>query len=492
MRHCLVSGVLFLSFLVVGCGDDGGTSDAAPTDSAVDVAPDDAGPSDSAIDGGLVDGGGDAGSFPESTLVAANVCPGAGSVATTPNGAFIAYLDCTGAPEAFVLDVIAREARDLGPAGDSAGGPTVVFDPTGGYVLFGAPSAPQLRDVATAGPAFPVSAGTVSALRFVERPDAAATTWSLVAVVEAGGALDVIARDLAPASGQPYSNSRTLSADIGRWDTNLVSSNGANIFVERGANYARVPTLEGEAGETFAYGPGDFVLGPAGLGNTHGIAREGDGLVFLELGTEATVTLVGAQLTEAEPLVFTQDVGGETYAYFVVDGDPTRRLRNGTGPLEMLADAVTDKLGPSPDGAHVLYRAARAVHSVPADGSGVAVQVLADAGDDARWLFHPSDPTVVLIEGGGRVVRVGVTGADAQVLEATTVVSGSAMHVGDTTLWRATEGADGRTNVLRSAEPTETAGTSIAREVDRAWPLGDSRVLIWRTGGELVYVSTLR
>lgn len=465
LEPCYPSGVnrgiflaLFLAPLALfGC-DDGeeldagmdGDTDAGGFDAGSDASLDDAGPFD-------------AGPPAAGALLAEGVCPHDGAVAVTSDGARVAYVTCSGDRAVWTVVLPNDTPVRIDDAADDA---TVTFSPDDAWVLYDTPTQTRVRDVGATRAAQTVSAPRADEARFYQHTS---SQIRVLALVSDGGTRRV---DLLT-DADLFASSTTLIADPGIvGDLSLVSGSRDTLLVavdDGGTAYRRVPLDGVTAIDVLPIDPATTLFGPVGLGNTHGIAAVGGGLEFVEFATGTGVELAPDGVNPDDPR-FDVSIGADRYVFFLRDGDPTRRLRDGTAAAQTLATGAADGLALTGDGSRLVFTSTGRLFTVDFDGSAaVDLGAYADEVEDVAFARDGSE--LAFVRGGALVVSPPDQTGMSAVRDDALVVSGSAGYSGDGTLvWL--RGAD-----LRAGDPPQTLAVGVARW----WPVPRDAAVIYRS-----------
>jgi len=471
---------------LMACGDDGPTG---PPDGDVDTGA----PDTSVVDTSVTDTGAPDAAVAPGVAFAEGVCAnGAGvpAVATAPDGSRVAFADCSTDPAGVIVTrtLAGGDPVEMGPGDDGA---RLLFSPDSGHLLFGAPQAPSVRDVAGVQPAVLLTASPVEDARFVTITNGGSTSVAVVYAFREAGTTRIAARDLTDLSAE-----RVLAegADL---DTNLelVSPSGRNVFVRDGAGFLRVSTETAGATAALAFDEVDFGIVKPGLGDTHGIAHTAaGGLVFRILEDDTEINHFAPADVDPTHPVHLADDGGDTYVLFVVDGNPSRHLRSAvTGSTEMLATADAWGLEVTPDGERALYPSGETLLSVDAALGGAPMNLIPSLGTSSAAVFALApDSSEVAAASAGGVQRAPTDQMGmSEMLDASGVDPGSVRYGGDGARlhWLAAGDGDGNTNVLRSVPRGTGAPRTIAWDVAAYWAVPASGQLLFAYEGSLRTVS---
>jgi hypothetical protein len=225
-------------------------------------------------------------------------------------------------------------------------------------------------------------------------------------------------------------------------------------------------------------------MAPVGLGDTHNFALHEDQLVRVELKTGKISEIVasGAGLLDGTShLVDREDAPGTKYVYYIVNGDPTRRDRDGAMPAETLAEsnAVAQRL--TPDQSTLLYLSDGALHGLPAEGG--ASQLLVEAANETDRIdaTFPSSGSSFAYTVGGSVYRVDLADGSASELSLVDAKPGSVTYDG---LGTSLLLLDQQGNLLRAPEGTLEPET-VTKTVTNFWPLANSTQILAVSDGVL-------
>lgn len=467
--------------------DTGPGSDAAAADGGTpDAGDQDAGPD------ALADMGPDA-RIPG--LTAAQLCTPINASqqvqAVSGDGKQVAYVTC-------VAGGGQVEVRELGDDGE----PIVIapaepnysvrflFDD--GYLLYGAEGEWFIRVTDAAAPAVRVAAGTVEHTRpFLERVSSTRFDPRLLVLERQGSLRRVSVRGV----DDGYQAAETLleSKDLQGGLDDLAASGRTLVLVldaESGARYVKLRTNNAKAPAQLSFGPDELAMAPVGLGDTHNFAFAGERLVRVELDTGDTVELVASGLLEgAEHLIDREDSPGVKYAHFIVDGNPSRRIRDATAPLETLAEANATAQVLSPDGKTIIYASDAALWAVSAIGASGPIELIADTGTLADFVvaFAPDSSEVALRVASGGLRRAPLDGQQpsAQV-EAAQVIPDSLAYNGDGSQLLWITGTSGSPGTLRTASRGTGGASTVAANVVSWMPIPASSDVFYVAEGRLI------
>ena len=468
-------GALLLCLTILGCdGED-------PTDAGADAALSDAG-ADAAIpsDGGAdasVDAGGDA---PPGDVVAEGLCDTSGALAVAPDGSRVAFVTCSADRAVWLAQLPTGEPVRVADANANT---TVLLSPDAAWLVWGDTSGWSMQDVSMTAAPIGVAAGTVDEVRFVTVDPDGAPILRLLTLASDGPTRRVTMRG----DEDLFFGSMTLieNSDL-RGSLALVSGSRGTLIVETlragTRTYELVPTGGGGTPTTLPIDPDTFVMGPVGMGDTHGIARRGAGLSFVEFASGAEIALETDGVPASSPLHVIEDPTDGRYAYYLRQGDPTRRLRNGSGPSQRLVDADAMDFWVTPDEALLVFASGGRAFTATLDGGSTA-----DLGPHAAAVLDgamaPSSAELALIDAGAIVRFVPGRDASGTALDGTGVVAQSAAYdgAGERLLWQRDGDDDGRRDVLRSAGLGVPSARTVAWDVHRWWPVPTQTLLLYRT-----------
>lgn len=479
--------MLFAALGVTGCDPEGPMMDAGPWDAALDAGSGDAGSSDAGPgDAAPGDAGpDDAGVEPlPGEVLATGVCAGDRQVAVAPDGSRVAWVSCEGDAAVWIapLPAGAPAAR----VADARPTTTVELSPDSAWVLWtdaeGTDAAVRRADLSSAAVSLS-AAGAVREARFVLVDPEGTPELRLLTRTSVASATRVESRT----DADGFAVAARLLDDAGpSASLELVSGSRSTLIVAvetAGARaYRMVPTGGGVAPTTLPIDPDRLVMGPVGMGDTHGIARVGSGLVFVEFatGTEAELEPDGVA-PDVGWLVL--DVGGQRLAYYLRNGDPTRRPRNGAGASVTLSTADATDLWATPHGDALIYPSGGRVYRL-VDGSA-PVDLGPYAGDRFVGAHAPTASQLALAD--GTVLRVlGTDGSGATDVEDDVVPTSVGYDgMGERILWRADADEAGRADVLRAADPRDLTPITLAWDATGHWAVPASTQIVFRARGEL-------
>lgn len=412
------------------------------------------------------------------------------AVAVAPDGKSVAFVSCANAERSVVVHSVASdEDTVLGAATKDSSvewlldGKTVLFSSGGVHFARLADASAEASYIGTE------PADMKSHRAFLERVGSAFAPRLMVLESDADAS-----RVLVYKVDDNYTTPKTLIEDANLIDDLSHLSDSGRTLVSTIKNpdddtltYKKVRTDGSIAVIAMPFGPADYVLAPIGLGDTHDFAVHDDQLVRVELETGKTVELVpaGAGLLPGMEHIFDrEDAPGKKYVYYIQNGDPTRRLREGTDEPLVLADANAVAQALSADLATLLYLSDGKLYGVPAEGGESTV--LVEEANDATTL----DLTFTATENelgyrvGGSLYRVSLSNLSSEVV-ATDVAGASKIAY------------DGRGTALVildhgrlervAAGATEPA--LVKESVEQFWPIPSSESLLVLADGELQVIT---
>jgi hypothetical protein len=360
---------------------------------------------------------------------------------------------------------------------------TFEFTLDGGFLVYREGSTLRLRGVDAGKPALEIS-GVEDYRLFMERVSNTKFSPRLITLEAGEGELRSVRVRKADDGYVKVTN--LIENKLIRGDLSLISASGRTALValedeSRLQSFYMLRTNAAEAPFQMPFGPDDLRMAPVGLGDTHNFAFEGDRIVRVELATGDEVELVpaGAGLAPGvSHLIEREDAPGVKYLHYIVNGDPSRRIREGTQPAEVLASANATAQIMTPDSERVVYLSDGDVFSVAAVGGEPPVQLLRDSGlsEVLAVTFAPDSANLALLDAGSVLWRVRVDGENAAVALDTEVRPGRVGYTpGGYLLWLTQAG------VLKALAPSSTEPVELASDVDAWWPP--------KAGDEVLYAS---
>jgi hypothetical protein len=411
---------------------------------------------------------------------------GLSAVAPSADGTRVAFVSCSDAvPAVLVHDLTTHTEVNLGeaPQGSTVEWlPSARSDEPQKYVLFGVPSELWVRAADASTDAVRVSEGDsgtvhrailqrISDTEFAPRLHVLATT---------GDTRTLSVRD--PHDDYAEATELYSGSDITA-DLSQISGSGRTLILTPSAEDQKYLQVQWNTNKamwqvsTLSFGPADWVMAPVGLGDTHNFALHGDQLVRVELKTGVTEEIVAAGeglLEGTAHLVDREDAPGTKYVYYILNGDPTRRDRDGKMPAETLAeaDAVAQRL--TPDESTLLYLSEGALYSVPAEGG--ASQSLVERKNDSDRIdaAFPGSGSAFAYTVGGTVYRVDLADATASEVSGVSAAQGSVTYDGLGTAILLLDEAGN----LQSAPDSTLSPETVATSVTNFWPVANSSKIL--------------
>jgi hypothetical protein len=424
-------------------------------------------------------------------------CPavaGRVAVAGSPDGKQVAFLSCAKSSPAVVVYTHATGVlAELGPApADSS----VEWLIDGKHVYYGSANESYVRaaDITAdgAGPAVRISTGVINDHRAFEERISNTQFGPRLMVLETEGSTRRISVRK-PDDG--YATRLDLIEDPGvALDISQLSDSGrtliATVAVEGGpAEYRKIRTNLAQATTTLPFGPNTWVMAPTGLGDTHNFALNGDRLVRVQLDTGAIAELVpaGSGLLAGTDHIFDREESpGVKYVHFIQNGDPCRRIREGTSPTEVFATANAVAQVLSRDLTTVLYLSDQQLFAVSAVGGGASARPLATAPNTATKLNIVFSETTrdfaYMVD--HKLFRISLANDAAQQLS--TMANPAAVKfdgLGQSILFMTDAGA------LQRATPTATTPDTIEPAVQGFWPVPATSLVVVSINGQLTIRS---
>ncbi len=170
--------------------------------------------------------------------------------------------------------------------------------------------------------------------------------------------------------------------------------------------------------------------------------------------------------------------GGQRFAYYLRDGDVTRRLRNGDGASQVLATAEATDLWATPHGDAFLYPSGGRLFEVR-DGSA-PVDLGPYAQSRLQGVHAPEATQLALLDGTTlRVFRTDT--AESSELDSD-VRRGSVGYDGrgERLLYLTASDSTGRADALRASAVRDLATETLATEVTGWWAVPDADAVLYR------------
>ena len=467
-------------------GDAGPDTSDAGEDTSADSSDSDTDASDAGSDASDASGEADA-------ALPLTACPSVGGskpVAGSPDGTSVAFLSCAkSSPAVVVYKLATREQTELGPAPAAS---SVEWLLDGKHVYYGTANEAYVRaaDITAdgAGPAVRISTGVINDhSAFLERVSSTAFEPRLMVLETEGSLRRISVRK--PDDG--YSTRLVLIEDTTlALDISQLSDSGrtliATVTPEGGApEYKKIRTNLAQATTTLPFGPNDWVMAPTGLGDTHNFALKGDRLVRVQLDNGSIVELVPAGsglLAGTEHLLEREESPGVKYVHFIQNGDPSRRIREGTAPIQVLATANAVAQAMSRDLTTVLYLSDQQLYAVSSVG-GAAARPLVTEPNTATTLnlvFSETTRDVAYLV-GPKLFRISLVNDAVQPLSTTANPAWVKFDgLGQSILFMTDAGA------LQRVVPTASAPETLEPSVQGFWPVPSTANVVVAINGQLV------
>ncbi len=441
--------------------------------------------------GGASGSGGEAGGSNDTSAKLCEEVDASKAVAVSPDGKSVAFVSCAHDEPSVVV-------RALGEDEDTVLGPATVDTELewlldGKTVLFGSGDAlfARLADASEESARIGSEAAHVDEHRaFLERVDKIFAPRLMVLETDTDSDMR---RVLVYKADDNYGSALTLLEDPNlSGDLSYLSDSGRTLISkltnEDGSEtYQKIRTDKSIEVIAMPFGPADYVLAPIGLGDTHDFALHDDELVRVELETGKTVLLVpsGEGLLEGTDHIFDrEDAPGKKYVYYIQNGDPTRRLREGTDEPLVLAEANAVAHTLSPDLSTLIYLSDGQLFAVPAEG-GESTLLVEESNDDTKLdLAFSSSKNELGYRLGDSLYRVSLAELSAEVV-ATGVASASKFSYdgrGDALVVL----NDGR---LERVEAGASEPVVLRESVEQFWSIPDSEELLVEVDGTLEVVT---
>ena len=451
-------------------GGDGRDSSADSNDGGADAA----------------DSGADADADIEPRLVLCPLLAGKTPVAASPDGKLVAYLSCAQTnPAVVVYELATKKSSELGPApADSS----IEWLLDGKYVYYGSASETYVRAADVATPAVRISTGTIDGHRaFQERISNTAFAPRLLVLETDGGVHRVSARKV----DDGYTTRLTLIEDAAlALDISQLSASGRTLIAtvapaQGTSQYRKMRTNNAQPMSTLPFTPNDWVMAPTGLGDTHNFALHDDRLVRIELDTGVIAELVPAGsglLAGNAHLLDREDAPGKKHVYFIQNGDPSRRIREGTEPTEVLATANAVAQAMTPDLLTILYLSDQQLYAVSAEGGGAAARPLVsetNAETKLNLAFSTTTRDVAYVA-NRKLFRIALANDAVQPFSDTIDPASVKFDgLGQAILFITEAGA------LKRASPGSADPATIAPSVQGFWPVPTTTTVLVAINGEL-------
>ncbi|HWA73723.1 MAG TPA: hypothetical protein VG937_15360 [Polyangiaceae bacterium] len=418
---------------------------------------------------------------------------GLSAVAPSADGTRVAFVSCSGSsPAVIVHDLATHDEVNLGEVPDGSSVewlPSARSDEPQKYLLYGLPSELWVRAADASTDAVRVAEGDSGALHraILQRISDTEFAPRLHVLSAVEGTLTLSVRD--PHDDYATATELYAGSDI-LPDLSQISGSGRTVILtptEEDQGYVQVQWNTNKAmwqTSTLSFGPADWVMAPVGLGDTHNFALHGDQLVRVELKTGAIEEIVASGeglLDGTAHLVDREDAPGTKYVYYILNGDPTRRDRDGKMAPETLAEANAVAQQLTPDESTLLYLTDGELRGVPAEGG--AAQLLVDRKNETGRIdaaFAGSGSAFVYTV-GGTVYRVDLADGTASELSGVSVEQGSVTYDG---LGTAILFLDEAGNLVSAPDSTLSPET-VATSVTNFWPVPKSAKILAVSDGVL-------
>jgi len=433
------------------------------------------------------------------SLNTAPVCvpTGAGQqvVAVSDDGSFLAYLACDedgASVKSRTLDEAPGESSSAATPATSVG-----FLLDNEHVFYGADGEWFVRRADGSAGATPLATLSTSAIEqvrpFLQRVSNTEFAPRLLVLERDGGQGKISLR----AVDDGYQSAETLlESDEVRGDLSLLSASGRTLLVEReAASYLRLRTNDATKTLELPFGPTELTMAPIGLGDTHNFAFTEDALVRVELETGERVVLADREaLTDETGLIEREDAPGVKYAHFIADGNPSRRIRDASEPLETLAEANASHQALSLDNETIVFASDGKLWAVSARGGSAPVELIADAGAVSELVvaFPLNGSEVAFRDADGRLHRAPIDGSGpATLLDDGVALADSIGYnaVGTRLIWISS--GPGPADTLRSvaAGSSSEESETLSDDVSAWWPIPGSADVLYLTAGEIKPVT---
>ena len=357
--------------------DAGADTSDASADTGADANDASADTSDAGADTGTADadaGGpdGDADTVPN--LVLCPLVAGKVPVAASPDGKKIAYLSCAQTtPAVVVYDLATRASSELGPApADSS----VEWLLDGSHVYYGSAAETHVRAANIMTPAVRISTGVIDGHRaFMERISNTAFAPRLM-VLETEGTLHRISVRKAD---DGYATRLILVEDAAlQPDISQVSASGRTLIATLVPARARRSIRRSEPTSLSRPSPCRSVRTTGSWLRAGSVTRTISRCTTIDWFESSSTPASSPSwfrparvyLAGTAHLLDREDAPGKKHVYFIQNGDPSRRVREGDEPIEVLATANAVAQVMSPDLSTMLYLSDQQLSAVSAEGGG--------------------------------------------------------------------------------------------------------------------------
>lgn len=441
-------------------------------------------------------GGDDGPSDPPKELgLAATLCESrTGQVPVVPSadGKRVAFLSCAElSPTVVVHDLETSSEVTLGEAPEDSSVewlPSARAGDVQEYLLFGTPNELWVRAADAATEAVLIAENTAAAHRAVlQRVSNTefAPRLHLLETTEETRILSIRGPDDGYAIPTLIYMGDAIEADLSQ-----ISASGRTLILtpsETDGQYLQAQWNATQAiwqTSSLSFGPAQWVMAPVGLGDTHNFALHDDRLVRIELKTGAISELVPAGeglLDGASHLIDREDAPGVKYVYYILNGDPTRRDRDGMMEPETLADADAVAQRLTPDLSTLLFLSDGMLYGLPAEGGDPTILVEAQNQTDRIDLAFPLAGSRFAYTVQGAVYRVEPADDSSSVISGASAVEGSVRYDGEGS---AIFFLDDSGQLLRV--PEEAVGPEpVATSVTDYWPVPNSTKVLAVADGKL-------
>jgi hypothetical protein len=414
------------------------------------------------------------------------------TVAPSADGTRVAFLSCsTASPTVMVHDLTTHTEVALGEAPKRSSVewlPSARTDEAQKYLLFGTPNKLWVRAADASTDAVRVAEDTSAIHRAIlQRISNTEFSPRLHVLETTGETLTLSVRS----PEDDYAGTTTLftGTEITP-DLSQISASGRTVILTPSAEDAHYVQVQWNTTQsmwqtsTLSFGPKEWVMAPVGLGDTHNFALHEDQLVRVELksGEPKQLVAAGEGLLEGTAhLVDREDAPGVKYLYYILNGDPTRRDRDGAMPAETLADADAVAQRLTPNLMTLLYLSDGKLYGVPAEG-GESQVLVAEANDTARIdAAFPHEGSTFAYTVGGAVFSVELSDGSSTQISGVSAQQGSVTYDG---LGTAILLLDDSGNLIRAPQSTLSPET-LASSVTSFWPVANSSSVLAVTDGIL-------
>lgn len=284
-----------------------------------------------------------------SRALAAPLCAAddAPAVAPSADGARVAFVSCSGSsgPQLVVHELASGKSSTLGSVREDA---SVEWLLDGEHLLVGSAEDSSVVPADGSGELVRVATGTVLAHRIFLQKFADADFRPRLLILEEDGETRRVTQRK-PDDGYSTPTLVYEDASIAN-DLSQLSASGRTLILTvdpqgEDGGYVKQLLDDNLKNEKLPFGPKSWAMAPVGLGDTHNYALNGDELIRIRLDKNANYLVIvpaGSGLLEGtEHLISRESEPGFKHVYYIVNGDPTRRVRQPETDGEPLPEAET-------------------------------------------------------------------------------------------------------------------------------------------------------